>query len=107
MQFGDFWMFRFERGDLYFHADQNKEAAEDLTRGLAQYPQNADALFQRSWVTYEMGIGASEPAKGADFVQAFDDIEKSVALDPTDKDHQQHLDFVRENIPDYAPPPRP
>jgi tetratricopeptide (TPR) repeat protein len=107
MQFGDFWMFRFERGDLYFHADQNKEAAEDLTRGLAQYPQNADALFQRSWVTYEMGIGASEPAKGADFVQAFDDIEKSVALDPTNKDHQQHLDFVRENIPDYAPPPRP
>jgi tetratricopeptide (TPR) repeat protein len=107
MQFGDFWLFRFERGELYFYADQNKEAAEDLTRVLVQYPQHADALYERSWVTYAMGIDALEPAKGADFVQAFDDIELSVALDPTDKDHQKQLAFVRENIPDYAPPPQP
>jgi tetratricopeptide (TPR) repeat protein len=107
MQFGDLWLFRFERGELYFYADQNKEAAEDLTRVLVQYPQHADALYERSWVTYVMGIDASEPAKGADFVQAFEDIEMSVALDPTDEDHQKHLAFVRENIPDYAPPPQP
>jgi tetratricopeptide (TPR) repeat protein len=107
MQYGDLWLFRFERGELYFYADKNKEAAEDLTRVLVQYPQHADALYERSWVTYVMGIDASEPAKGADFVQAFSDIEMSVALDPSDEDHQKHLVFVRANIPDYAPLSQP
>jgi hypothetical protein len=31
----------------------------------------------------------------------------SVALDPSDEDHQKHLAFVRANIPDYAPLSQP
>jgi tetratricopeptide (TPR) repeat protein len=103
---GDFWQFRYERGNLYFHADQNKEALEDLNKAVEQNPQDADALYERSWVSYELGFDAKGAARSAYFAQAYDDIVLSVALDPTDEYHQKQLAFVRENIPAFAPPPR-
>lgn len=103
---GDFWQFRYERGDLYFRADQNKEALEDLNRAVEQNPQDPDALYDRSWASYELGMDAKGEARSAYFAQAYDDIVLSVALDPTDEYHQKHLAFVRENIPAFAPPPR-
>jgi uncharacterized protein len=105
LRFGDFWEFRYQRGSLYFRANQNTQALADLNSVLVQYPQNADALYERSWVNYDLAFTATEEAKVAYFAQAFDDIEMSVALDPTDQDHQKHLAFIRENIPEYAPPP--
>lgn len=104
---GDFWQFRYERADLYFHADQNKEALDDLNKALEQNPQDQDALYDRSWVSYSLGFNAKGAARSAYFAQAYDDIVLSVALDPTDEYHQQQLAFVRENLPAFAPPPRP
>ena len=104
---GDFWQFRYERADLYFHADRNKEALEDLNKAVEQNPQDPDALYERSWVSYELGFAAKGDARSAYFAQAYDDIVLSVALDPTDEYHQQQLAFVRENLPAFAPPPRP
>jgi hypothetical protein len=40
------------------------------------------------------------------FTQAYDDAELSVALDPTDEYHQEHLEFIRKNLTAFAPPPR-
>jgi len=110
LRYGNFWQFRYERGELYFYDNQDKkakEALDDLNAALVQYPQNADALYERSYVNYVLGIDATGDAKRAYFAQAFDDIDMAIALDPTDEDHQKHLAFIRENIPEYAPAPQP
>jgi uncharacterized protein len=110
LRFGNFWRFQFERGELYFYDDKDskaKEALQDLDSALVQVPQDADALYERSYVSYVLGLDAAGDAKGAYFAQAFDDIVMSVALDPMDEDHQKHLAFIRENIPEYAPPLQP
>jgi tetratricopeptide (TPR) repeat protein len=105
--FGNFCEFRYERGELFWRTKRNKAALEDLNRALLQCPQHADALYDRSEVTYALGLVTSGTARSAYFAQAYDDIEMAVALDPTDGYYQRHLAFIRENIPNFAPPPRP
>jgi tetratricopeptide (TPR) repeat protein len=107
LRFGNYWQFRFERGELYFHADDSRKALDDLNAVLLQHPQHASALYQRAWVSYDLGLAASGEARGQYFARAFEDIETAVALDPTDTYFQKYLSFIRENIPEYAPPPRP
>jgi tetratricopeptide (TPR) repeat protein len=105
LAFGDFWQFRYDRGDLYFHNHQELKAVEDLDRVLVQNPQNTDALYDRSWASYNIGLDATGEARRHYLGQAFDDAEMAVALDPMDTYYREHLAFVRENIPEYAPPP--
>lgn len=105
--FGDFWQFRFQRGALYARSDQNKEALEDLSRVLAQYPQHSDALYWRSFVEYDLGRESSDEASGAYYSQAYTDIELAVALDPTDEYYQRQLAFIRKYLPEFEPPARP
>ena len=107
LTFGDFCEFRYQRGFGYWQIKQNKEALEDLNRAILQCPQHSDALYERSWVTYELGFVTSGAPRSAYFAQAYDDIEMAVALDPTDSYYQNHLAFIRKNIPNFAPPPRP
>lgn len=107
LQFGDYWEFRYARGLLHWRLKQNKEALEDLNSALVQSPQDPDAVYERSWVTYELGLDSSGTPRSAYFAQAYDDIEMAVALDPTDGYYQRHLAFIRKNIPNFAPPPRP
>jgi tetratricopeptide (TPR) repeat protein len=105
--FGNFCEFRYERGELFWRTKRNKAALEDLNSALLQCPQHADALYDRSEVTYALGLVTSGTARSAYFAQAYDDIEMAVALDPTDGYYQRHLAFIRENIPNFAPPQRP
>ncbi|MEA2325215.1 MAG: uncharacterized protein QOE68_174 [Thermoanaerobaculia bacterium] len=107
LTFGDFCEFRYQRGVAYWRAKLYKAALEDLNTALAQCPQHADALYERSWVTYDLGFASSGTERSAYFAQSYDDIEMAVALDPTDSYYQRHLAFVRVNIPNFAPPPRP
>jgi uncharacterized protein len=101
---GDLYIFRSERGEFYWRRDKFPEALEDLNRALVQSPQDPDALYERSKVMYYLGFHATGDARASLFTQAYDDIELSVALDPTDEYHQEHLAFVRENLRAYAPP---
>lgn len=107
MRFGNFWQFRYERGELYARSDLNKEAVEDLNRVLVQYPQHADALYYRARAAYDLGRESSSDANVDYLSQAFRDIEMAVALDPTDEFYQTQLAFFRESIPRFEPPARP
>ncbi|MFL5639756.1 MAG: hypothetical protein ACJ78M_10285, partial [Gemmatimonadaceae bacterium] len=100
----DVAQFRFERGDFYWRRDRYGEALKDLNRELLQRPQDADALYERSNVAYYLGFHGSGPQRASFFTQAYDDIELSVALDPINEYHQEHLAFIRKNIPAFAPP---
>jgi hypothetical protein len=72
-----------------------------------QYPQDPDALNARSRVEYELGREASGEASARYYSQAFRDVELAAALKPTDHNIQEHLAFIRENIPEFTPEPRP
>ncbi|HJQ09560.1 MAG TPA: hypothetical protein VJ840_00885 [Gemmatimonadaceae bacterium] len=61
----------------------------------------------RSRISYDLGYYGAGAERTRFFKQAYDDAERSVALDPTDADHQKHLAFIRENLPAFAPPARP
>jgi tetratricopeptide (TPR) repeat protein len=103
---GDASQFRFERGDFYWRRDKYREALEDLNRALLQRPQDERGLYERSKVAYHLGFHGSGDERMSMFTQAYDDAELSVALDPTDEYHQEHLEFIRKNLPAFAPPPR-
>jgi tetratricopeptide (TPR) repeat protein len=103
---GNYWQFHYDRGQYLFRADKNEDALEEFNAVLAQYPQNADALYERSGVAYELGRTTPGDASATYFSLAFHDIELAVALDPTDEDYQERLAFTRKNIPEYAPPSR-
>jgi len=105
--FGDFWQFRYQRGAFYSRTHQNKLAFEDLSSVLVQYPQYSDALYWRARAAYELARQSSGEASAAYDSQAYRDIELAVALDPTDEYYQEQLAFIRENIPEFAPPTRP
>jgi tetratricopeptide (TPR) repeat protein len=104
LQFGNLWLFRYDRGRFNYRSDNEEQALEDFNSSLQQVPQNADALNERSSVAYELGRHASGDAKAAYYSRAFRDIELAAALDPTDEDIQESLAFMRKNIPEYAPP---
>lgn len=104
LQFGNLWLFRYDRGRFNYRSDNEEQALEDLNSALQQVPQNADALNERSSVSYELGRHALGHAQASYYSQAFRDIELAAALDPTDEDIQESLAFIRTNIPEYAPP---
>jgi uncharacterized protein len=103
---GDASQFRFERGDFYWRRDKFREALEDLNGALLQRPQDTRGLYERSKVAYYLGFHGSGDERTSMFTQAYDDAELSVALDPSDEYHQEHLEFIRKNLPAFAPPPR-
>ena len=103
---GDASRFRLGRGDFYWRRDRYREALEDLNRALVQRPQDTQGLYERSKVAYHLGFEASGDERTNMFTQAYNDAELSAALDPTDEYHQEHLAFIRENLPAFAPPPR-
>jgi tetratricopeptide (TPR) repeat protein len=107
IRFGDFWRFRFERGQFYTNLERYAEALEDFTSALVQRPQHADILFERALVEYNIGRKASGAAKATSFSQGFRDIELAAALDPTDERYQQVLAFYRDSLPEFAPSARP
>ena len=104
LQFGNLWLFRYDRGRFNSRSDYEAEAVEDFNSVLLQVPQNADALNERSSSAYALGREASGDASAAYYSQAFRDIELAAALDPTDEDIQERLAFMRKNIPEFAPP---
>ena len=103
LQFGDLSQFLYERGTFYSAGERYPEALEDLNSALLQYPQDADALNARSRVEYELGREASGEASAKYYSQAFRDVELAAALKPTDHNIQEHLAFIRENIPEFTP----
>jgi tetratricopeptide (TPR) repeat protein len=103
---GEASQFRFDRGDFYWRRDRYPEALEDLNRALLQRPQDTRGLYERSEVAYHLGFHGSGDERTRMFTQAYDDAERSAALDPTDGYHQEHLAFIRKNLPAFAPPPR-
>ena len=103
---GDASQFRFDRGDFYWRRDKYREALEDLNIALLQRPQDTRGLYERSKVAYYLGFHGSGDERTRMFTQAYDDAELSVALNPTDEYHQEHLEFIRKNLPAFAPPPR-
>jgi tetratricopeptide (TPR) repeat protein len=103
---GDASQFRLDRGDFYWRREKFREAFEDLNRALLQRPQHSRGLYERSKVAYHLGFHGSGEERMSMFTQAYDDAELSVALDPTDEYHQEHLEFIRKNLRAYAPPPR-
>ncbi|MEP6858700.1 MAG: DUF4034 domain-containing protein, partial [Gemmatimonadales bacterium] len=105
LRFGNFWQFRYQRGEYNSRSHQNEEALEDFNSVLAQYPQNDEALSARATVEYELGRLAFGEAKAAYFSQAFRDIALAATLDPANADYRNDLDFYNKNIPEYAPPP--
>lgn len=104
LQFGNLWLFRYDRGRFNSRSDHEAEALEDFNSALLQVPQNADALNERSSSAYALGREASGDASAAYYSQAFRDIVLAAALDPTDEDIQERLAFMRKNIPEFAPP---
>jgi tetratricopeptide (TPR) repeat protein len=104
LQYGNLWEFRYQRAAYNSRSDRLEDALADLNSVLAQVPQFADALSERSHVTYELGRQASGDASASYYRQAFRDIMLAAALDPTDEDIQERLAFMGKNIPDYAPP---
>jgi hypothetical protein len=104
LQYGNLWEFRYQRAHYNSQSELNEAALEDFNSVLAQVPQYADALNERSHVTYELGRAASGDASADFYAQAFRDIMLAAALDPTDEDIHERLDFMRANIPEYAPP---
>jgi tetratricopeptide (TPR) repeat protein len=106
LEVGDASQFRFDRGDLYWRRDKYREALEDLNSALLKRPQDTRGLYERSKVAYHLGFHGSGDERTSMFTQAYDDAELSVALDPTDEYHQEHLEFIRQNLPAFAPPPR-
>ena len=107
LKFGNFWQFRYQRGEYNSRADQNEDALADFNSVIAQYPQNDEALSARATVEYELGRLAFGEAKVAYFSQAFRDIALAATLDPANADYRTDLDFYNKNIPEYAPPPEP
>jgi tetratricopeptide (TPR) repeat protein len=107
LKFGNFWQFRYQRGEYNSRSDQNEDALEDFNSVIAQYPQNDEALSARATVEYELGRLAFGEAKAAYFSQAFRDIALAATLDPANADYRTDLDFYNKNIPEYAPPPEP
>jgi tetratricopeptide (TPR) repeat protein len=107
LQFGDFWQFRYQRGEYNARSDQNEEALEDFNSVIVQYPQNDEALSARATVEYELGRLAFGEAKAAYFTQAFRDIALAATLDPANEEYQTDLAFYNKNIPEFAPPPEP
>jgi uncharacterized protein len=103
---GDASQFRFDRGDFYWRRDKYREALDDLNRALLQRPQDTRGLYERAKVAYYLGFHASGEERTSFFTQAYDDIQLSVALDPTDEYHQEYLEFIRKNLPEFAPPPK-
>ena len=95
---------RCERGTYFAAADQNADALEDFNRALAQNPQDAEALYWRTAVEYDLGRDATGDARAAYFSQAFRDIALAAELDPASEKFQQRLTFYRKNIPEFAPP---
>ncbi|HJP61301.1 MAG TPA: DUF4034 domain-containing protein [Gemmatimonadaceae bacterium] len=98
---GDFWMFRYQRGNQYFDDDKYAEALVDLNKALEQKPQDADALYERAWIEYKLGHDGTGPTRMENFRKAWEDIALSVALDPADADHQEYMDFIRKAIPQF------
>jgi uncharacterized protein len=108
MRYGNFWQFRYDRGDLYSRSDRNEEALTDLDRALAQNPQHADALYRRSRVTYRLGRKAWGTDASTDYLsQSFRDIEMAVALEPAEEDYREYLAFIRKAIPGFQPSAQP
>jgi tetratricopeptide (TPR) repeat protein len=101
LRFGNFWQFRYERGELYSRADQHEKAIEDLNSVLTQNPQHADALYWRSLAEYDLGRRSPSDANVEYLSQSFRDIKLAVALDPTDEYYQKRLAFIRESIPGF------
>ncbi len=106
LEAGNAAQFRFQRGQFYWRRDKYREAIEDLNASLLQRPQDADALYERSYAEYDLGHHGTGDARATFFTRAYDDAELSAALDPTDQWHMKHLDFIRENLPSFAPPPK-
>ena len=102
LQYGNYWLFRYQRGSYNSQSDLNAEALEDFNSALRQSPQDADALNERCHVEYELGRQTPGEAKASYYAQAFRDIEMAAALDPTDEDIQERLAFMRANIPEFA-----
>jgi tetratricopeptide (TPR) repeat protein len=107
LKFGNFWQFRYQRGEYNSRSDQNEEALEDFNSVIAQYPQNDEALSARATVEYELGRLAFGEAKAAYFSQAFLDIALAAMLDPANEDYRSDLAFYNKNIPEYAPQSEP
>jgi tetratricopeptide (TPR) repeat protein len=105
LKFGNFWQFRYQRGEYNSRSDQNEDALEDFNSVIAQYPQNDEALSARATVEYELGRLAFGETKAAYFSQAFRDIALAAMLDPANEDYRSDLAFYNKNIPEYAPPP--
>ena len=107
LAFGNFWQFRYQRGEYNSRSDMNEEALEDFNSVLAQYPQNDEALSARATVEYELGRNAFGEAKATYFAQAFRDIALAATLDPANEDYQSDLAFYNKNISEYAPQSEP
>jgi tetratricopeptide (TPR) repeat protein len=105
LEFGNLWLFRYDRGRYNYRSDYEEAALEDFNSVLLQVPQNADALDERASVAYALGRQASGDAKAAYYSQAFRDIELAAAIDPVDENIQESLAFFRKNISQFAPPP--
>jgi tetratricopeptide (TPR) repeat protein len=103
LQFGDLSQFLYERGTFYSAGERYPEALEDLNSALLQFPQDADALNARSRAEYELGREASGEASDRYYIQAFRDVALAAALKPTDHNIQDHLAFIRRNIPEFTP----
>ena len=95
---------RVQRGTVCAGADRHAGALEEFNRARAQNPQDAEALYWRTEVEYDLGRDATGDARAAYFSQAFRDIALAAELDPASEKFQQRLTFYRKNIPEVAPP---
>ncbi len=102
LSFGDFWRFRFERGQLHHWMGRDEQALADLERALVQRPQYPDLLDRLASAKYELGRYARGSEQHRLFYEAYGDESLAALLDPADEDFQKSMAFYKESIPEYA-----
>lgn len=98
LAFGDHWQFLQDRGELLYRLKDYKKALADFDRLLDQRPQQVDGLRHHAMCLYNLVLSAPHKERRKLLHQARADLRLARALDRSDTDVKEWLEFVEKVI---------